>query len=516
MVVHFCSSLFPFCVKRSTIGLVVKGGINVTYCRSCGANIEEVDGSFCRECGEQITTKEESVIDSTETVAQQRKKPMSFKSKVIIITCSALILIGILLFKIGETITSYDRVIDQLEEALNENDGKQLASLLNGTNNSLEINEQTVQGLLTYYDENPSERARLLKRLREEGQALEEGTFDSTEVLSLGTSGKKYLFFDRYMIEVEPVYFEVYTNYDQTTIAMNNEEIVTTTSEEFTAEYGPYVPGTYTFTASYASDYIELEEHSKVTHMGADTTEYVSLYLDGSMVEFNLDYSHLMEVDPVHLYLNGKDTGINVQEQHEVGPLLTDGSITVSYGFEAPWGSVMTEEEPIEYTHMGAGELVIDDTLQTEIQETIITYHKEELSAYTTMDADEITTATPNVVEQVMNNAEADESWGYYYAAEFLGINFYEDSFYLYTEQGTWVIEVGVDVIMNEVFSYAGDKDEELEYTENDQTYGLVFDEEKDKWLVSYVSNYNYVSDDQPIVYEEEEPPFYESVWETE
>ncbi len=479
------------------------------YCRNCGENVTE---SFCKECGQAITV-EEREEQSAENTAQISKQPLSLKTKAIIISASAFIFIGIILFNIGESMTSYERVIDQLEEALNEKDGKQLAKLLHGTDRSLEINEHTVQGLIIYYDENPSERGRLIKRLNEEGKTIEDEPFAPTEALSLGTKGKKYLFFDQYMIEVEPVYFEIYTNYDQTAIFMNDHEIAMSTEEEFTAEYGPFVPGTHTFTASYASEFIDLEEQEKITHMTPGEIGFVSLYLDGTMVEFDLDYSHIMEVSEVFLYLNGEDTGINIQEQREVGPLLTDGSITASYGFEAPWGLLQTGEEPIDYAYMGVGELVLDDALKTDIMETIITYQKEELSAYTSMDESDLTTATSHRVDQIMNESEVDASWGYYYAAELLGMNFYDDAFYMYTEVGDWIVDVGVDVFTNEVFSYSGSEDEKLQYTEHGLTYGMMYDNETEGWLVAYVSNYNIVSGNDPIVHEEEDPPLYKSSW---
>ncbi|MEN2768672.1 zinc ribbon domain-containing protein [Ornithinibacillus xuwenensis] len=534
----------------------------MNYCNQCGEELVE-GAKFCKHCGTPVVEKEQSPeleqpveqasnVEGQETVepveaeettvkeeqvtaaqeepvnpepgtqekgglaAASKKSGQGFKlSKPAILSISivgALILILFVGFFVASSMASPNKIVEKFEEAMHEKDTDTVADLLSSKSLSLEIDKKSVEGFVEYFNENPSEMDLLIDHLKDQVKQYKENPdfkVDDWYAVNLEKDGK-FLVFDNYDITVSPVYFNVYTNYNETEIYLGDEVVATADSDEYYKEIGPFLPGLYSFKAVYKSEYVELTSEVESTNFDPGYTQEVDLYLDGTDVLFELPYYENLE--NVKLYLNGEDIGVNLVEDNEVGPLLTDGSMTFAYEAEFPFGTVKSEELPIDSGYMYA-DFKAGDELKQSLQDVIVQFNKEYLAALTTADGSQLTVANETVIDDVVSGAEDDREWGYNYTGKFIGIDFYDNSFEFFNYGDAWTVDVATNTLTEEAIFYDDEEAPALEPTENEITYELTYDEASSAWLVSYVSWGAYYDSDSVTEYREENPETYTSKW---
>lgn len=499
------------------------------FCRNCGEEIK-VDAKFCKHCGydlEAEKVKGENVermnqkpssdeIVSKEAIKNMQKEPikLSMKSKVFLGVSVALIIFLFIGYKVGDSLTSHKRMTEKFETALLEKDAKTLGHLLTSETKSLKINEDTVKGFIDYYSNNPSEMNNLFTHLKDQGYQYDQdsdyiASSNSYYVANLVKKGKKFIY-DNYEIQVSPVYFDVGTNYSDTVISIDGEEIATTTNADYSKEFGPYLPGTYHFSAVYKSDFVELSTEADYTNFDPEYTDEVYLYIDGEEVSF--DVANKDGLSSVALFIDGEDIGINLIEKDTIGPVLTDGSMNVSFTGEFPWGTLLTEEIPLDNDYMDVNFSLTDENKQ-ELQDALVQYNKEYLAAYTSGDVSDITTVTDEVKTRFVQGIEYDKENDKFYKAKFIGIDFDNDSYSIGYYDDQWRIDVDTITYIEED-SYSPNYNPELELTESEISYQLVYDLDSKTWLVNGDGWPGYMDDADMTEYREEEPETYTSAWE--
>lgn len=513
------------------------------FCRNCGGELAK-DAKFCKHCGFDLTSKSEPTdqqqateegeqkgLYTEQTVNNQNEQPkdqaqatsaqpaqpkqptqMSKQTKIIAGIIGALIIFLFVGYKVAETMTSYERKIDKFETAMHEADHDALAGILTTNNASLEINEDAVGGLIEYYSDYPSELNDLVRHLREQGKAYADDSefmvYESDYYpINLVKNGK-FLIFDRFDIQVSPVYFNVYTNYQDTEILMDGEVIGTATSDDYSKEFGPFLPGTYTFTARYVSDYVELETEATYTNYNPGYVSEVNLYIEADEVYFEVTYADGLE--EVKLLINGEDSGINLLETDTVGPLPIDGTVEVAYEAVLPWGTVTTDPYPLDSGYIYV-DFPVTEELKEIAKEKIIRYNQEYIEAYTQVNDSVFSVASDRLIKEVMDDAEYELEWGRDYKGKFVGINFYEEAFELDYYDQKWYLYVSTDTIYEEtIYSFFS-----TDYRENerDTGYTLVYDKDKADWVVDEVGYVGYLTKDTLVEYRESDPKTFEAVW---
>src|SRR5699024_5331355 len=121
------------------------------------------------------------------------------------------------------------------------------------------------------------------------------GQADTGYAINLDKDGKTFFLYDNYVVQVSPVYFEVYTNYADTEIKMDGNVVVTSDADEYTEEIGPFLPGEYTFTASYKSNFVDLSKEVEAEQFNSDEPESVELFIEGEQVEINAPYDGVLD-----------------------------------------------------------------------------------------------------------------------------------------------------------------------------------------------------------------------------
>jgi len=459
------------------------------FCKECGNKMKE-GAQFCNNCGTSVGQTKE-----TSRVTPKPKKPMTKKTKLLLIIGGAAVILLFGGYKVGEALTSESRLIEKFENALNENDAKAVAKLLTSNDKKVKINETSVKGLLKYYKENPEEIRDTIDTLETQSKVLrtenpmEEleledllNEFAGDSLVNLEKDGK-FLLYDNYQLNIDPVYLELGTNYKDTSLFVDGKEVGKADKPEYVSTFGPFLPGYHKIEAKLKTDFIDLavEEEVFLNEMNEKQNEYVEIDAD----EVTVSLPEGME-GSVSLLINGKDVGVNPLENPTFGPVLTDGTMKVQVVSEFPWGKITSLETPITSDYVQVN--VIDDTVREQLMNTAHEFNMQRGEAFAKMDASKLIVATEEYTDMVIEEAKYFQEQGQNVKLQYLSTNFDVGSTCLEKQDGKWVAYISGEVKTKQTFSY-GEFDSEMEENVMTTRFYFVYDEKNKKWLVNTIGD---------------------------
>lgn len=479
------------------------------FCKNCGKELSG-NAQFCKECGTPVHQQTNMQVSNSQSVSE--RKPMSPQKKKWIIAgvAAAILLIGA--YKIGESLFSQERLINNFEEALINHDDKAMAELLHSSDKKLDINKETVKAFMKYYKENPDEIKVTVESLRNQSEMTDlqedaenfDDLFSSTsdEMVTILQDGK-FIFYDKYQLMIDSTYLTVETNYKDTELYINNEKVDKADQADFVKTYGPYVPGIHDVKAKLKTDFVDLVVEDSITTHGGDQ-QTVDLYLEGEDVHIDTSIDS-EEVDlKGKLYINGKDVGINPFQNEEFGPVLTDGTMKAAVEAELPWGTIKTNEKEIHstYTEINLGE---HEETQKQIMDTVVQNTRESLIAITSGTTSKMTRATEDFKQSVQEEIDEARVFEELFKGKYLSTTFDLNSFMISYEEDAW--KANVDVLIKSQGDYYY-KDETPELEDQSETYEvtLIYDEKAKKWLVDSM-DYRFFFDEENVKEIKEESP---------
>lgn len=459
-------------------------------CKQCGHPMKD-GASFCPECGSPVSA---ALTGNTNTHQTQKGRKRLTKQQKIM--TAAVAIVAILLFafyQIGANLTSKEKAIDNLQQAIAEKDEKALAKLIMSDDPRLEITEKNLAGLISYMDKNPKYLTDLTKELTKQAEKMDaqpensvkaSGTSDA--LLTLKKTGKSLLVFDHYQFEIQPFYINVSTNYKDAVITLNGKEIATADSDEFQKEFGPYVPGIYKVKATYKDEYADLEHTETINSFEYGSYADVPLYLEALYVEFESNF------EDAKIFVNGKDTKKTISELDAFGPVNPGVTIHLERSF--PWGTVKTDEFKVSSDDTYA-ELYFEganDDVKTNIAETIKTFQKSQSDGIIALDASKLSNVTIGYNEQKFADITSWKNSGLQYYGSgikkiVVDLNSIEINYD--TEEKLYSASAKYVATFNGDWSYADSTPEAIaEMKQNEEilytTVSLVYDEAANIWSV--------------------------------
>lgn len=464
------------------------------FCKECGKKLKE-GAQFCNDCGAKTgaNTPNQPVSTSMPTAS---KKPMSKKQKLSLIIAGVVAVFLFGLYKLGESLTSNERLITQFEEAVLENDEKALAKVLSSNNKKLVIDEKSVKGLINYYKENPEIADETFESLKRQANVLSsaekakqtenddllQDVLLSGYFVNLEKDGKTFIY-DRYEINIDPVYLSLGTNFKDTELYIDGKEVGKANKPDFEDTYGPYVPGLHKVEAKLKTDFIDLTTKETIVFAQTEGKQQEGIYLEADQV--TVDIPEELANQKVALYINGKDVGINLAESPTFGPVLMDGTMKMAVEAEFPWGKVKSEELAIE------DDYITPSFISKEMKETFMNsfhnYFTEWADAYTSLDASKLTTTTPSLAQEIVSEATDEKEYGYgiqvkhtasYFDPE-IELEYYDDQ---------WTAYVDAKII-REYDYYNENETPELEELENYYQAQFSYDSKAGKWLIENIDS---------------------------
>jgi uncharacterized membrane protein YvbJ len=252
---------------------------------------------------------------------QQRKvqKPPFYS------VASFIALILLIIYIIGSQLAQPERLIQNFEEAVQNQDYKYMADLMNDSQDKLDATEEDAKAFISYLTRDKAIYEKTIKSLH---ASYKDGPSYVNQAvkpfISLTQDGRSWLFFDRYELKLETYKADLSTNFEHIDLYLGGKKLAATSSADDTVTTPWLFPGIYTFKAvpDIPGGTLQAVETVDVTKSIQNKTQ-VYLELEGQYI-----YPSSNEKD-ARLFVNGKDTGLEIDEISGFGPVSTDGSVIV-------------------------------------------------------------------------------------------------------------------------------------------------------------------------------------------
>lgn len=461
---------------------------------------------------EQETPVPVEPVNTGASVVNQPAKPKgNSKNKWFIGIVAMIAVLGIGLYVLGKSLTSESKIINNFEQAVEDGDAKELKKLLHSDDKNMKITDEGIKGFIALFDGSPNELSNVVKGLKSEAKG--NNIISQSNPVSLKKDGKKWLIFDNYKLVVRPVFFSVSTNYEDTAIYVGDEEVTVSDASYFEEEIGPFMPGEYVLRASHDTGFSNIDAEETVVHSDPEFSKFVDLYIDASSVYFTFDDYQYKNLKSIKLYINGKETDYDLIKDNFVEPLLTDGSMNASFEAELPWGTILTNEVPIDSTDVTVN-FADNEEFQQEIISIIMDFNTEFMKFFTELNIDDLTTVSVSFAELLIDDIAPQLDSGLEYQGSFHGADFYLDSFQLSQNYNDiWFVEVDGITYYEEALYEEGEEAPKMEQVEEETRFVLGYDQSSKEWIVNGLDYASWMDEDDMDRHTVENPEVYTSNW---
>lgn len=310
-------------------------------CGHCRANQEQQD-----------KVKKISVSIPFEKILNNLKwRPLSKKEKIYFYTSLIFIAVifGVHLFI--SSLFSPMAVVEEFEKAILDKDAKHLVSIINRGQKTYSISEKEAASYISYLTKE-NNFTTIDNQLKMQANELDNSQeFVPTPITDKHGNQlvmlnkdykKKWLFYDQYYLEFYPFSLTVSSNLPNTEVFVNDKKATKIKEAKKPMSVGFVFPGEYRFKGTFKSEYgdITKEENINLT-VGNGNSFSVYLQLDGQYVSISSNH------DDAILFVNGKSTGLKVNETESFGPVKTDGSIKLHAERNVNGKTIKTDVIPV-------------------------------------------------------------------------------------------------------------------------------------------------------------------------
>ncbi|MCA0172853.1 zinc ribbon domain-containing protein [Bacillus sp. RAR_GA_16] len=466
----------------------------MNWCHQC--NRSET-GSFCVKCGQKV--------------ARKRQTPLKKSRGVLWVG----IVGGILLVLIGsfltlKWITSPERAVERFKDALLKEDYEAIGKFIPDTNPLLS-QEAELASFVSLLKEHPDQRRLLIQDLERQARSLSdhmlikpnENLFLQMTVME---DGKAFFLFKDYVITSSPIYVEVGTQFNKTSLFINKEE--SGTIGEDGKKIGPFLPGSYQFETVLENEGYTMRGEAEVELAPSEETVQVDLPVNGAFVMPDSNY------EDARLFINGKDTGIAIGDAGEIGPYPTDGSVvmhaekkfeagvvkspSVHFEGEAPFFSIDYREPAVIEKEVADQPEVVQHQDETKlIISAVNTYLNDWIHAYENLETDYFSNLTPELQSYFEERFQSVRENNAAFTGEVVEAAFDLDSFLI--DSSGKKAEIDVLVTMDSANHEQGETNVQTEVTSNGFHYKLV--KSNGKWLIDSREEVEYVDLTNAVVY---------------
>lgn len=481
------------------------------FCIKCGTEIQE-GTLFCIKCGQPYSNKATPIqqaasIQQAEPIqkatpivnvameAQKTNTKLSKMQKVISLAIVTSLLLGVFIYKVGESLTSREKVVSKFSQAIASKDSAELAKYIVSSDPKLKIDAKNIEPFLSYLDKNPSYRNEIVKSIDSQStnMAFLNKLNGKPYLFTLKKQGKTWVLYDKYVFELKPVYIKVFTNYKDTKIFLDNNLVCTADKSDFTKEVGPYLPGLYKMRAFLEGDYVKLEETVDVDLVSnidsSNPNQNIinqKLYLNGYEVSVNSDY------EDAKLFSNGKDTGLAIVDAKKFGPISKDGSVRLYAQKDFPWGTIKSEEVAADGSSNIYLKLnIVNENVKNILMETVNSHNNNSVDAFKNRDISKLVNVSESMKMSINDEIQRAITDKKMFDCGLVKAIFDLDSFNIYQRDNKYYAEVTGIESYSSAWYNEGSPVPKTILKEQDFKYILVFDEKLKKWVLEDTSKYN-------------------------
>lgn len=283
----------------------------------------------------------------------------------------------------------------------------------------INLTSDNVDPLLKSFKNTPSELSSTISNLNSQAINLKNGGIENENFnLYITKVGRTLIFFPKYKIAFKPVFLTLTSNVKGADILINGKKIAKTDNENFSKQFGPYVPGLYTISGKASGSALGNMYNQTKVDLLSDKKQSSSIdVLKGLYLEVTSDY------DNNEIYINGKDTGKSVNSGDKIGPIASGSNVygVINYNGEqikSSSSNISDDDSTINFNYSKQGET--PEQQQSDINNMI--------TGYASALADALTSGNTNQIELYMypgsklNNQQMGNINSYYKGNN----NFYE------------------------------------------------------------------------------------------
>ena len=277
-------------------------------------------------------------MDSVDDTGSSSKTPIdnsasntkiSKQSKIVMILIVFLIIASVVIINVGNSLSDPNKLVTRFEKDVASNNASDLATILSSNDSRLKVDSKSITPLLSYFKSTPAYFNDVVENLKNDALSpkdIKNLSITSGNTLTLTKSGKNFLIFPKYKINIKPSFIKITSAVKDVTFSINNIEIGKSDSDNSAKEFGPYIPGNYSILANYKGKYITLNTPYPVNLVSSNNgiTE-LSVFDD-------LSYLNITSDNPsAEIYIDGKNTNVQVKDASHFGPIKSSSKIYATY-----------------------------------------------------------------------------------------------------------------------------------------------------------------------------------------
>lgn len=306
------------------------------FCTKCGTKLEEGE-SICHNCGYDLNAREykNNENDSSQSTKISQKEDNeafgnSENTKIVISKNFKIGLMGIIILCIligvfvivGKYLTDPSKLVSRFQSDISSSNKADLNKILYSNDERLEINDTNTSALFAYFKDNPSYLNKTISGL--DNQVIDTSlikNYDNTyqNNFSIVNVGKTLLLFPKYKISVKPTFIDIKAGIKDVEFSVGNTKIGKSDTDNFTKEFGPFMPGKYKLYANYKGKYTSLNKSYDVDLINAANGR---VEIDALT---NLNYVKVTgQYSDAEIFVDNKDTGVTIGNSDNFGPLASN------------------------------------------------------------------------------------------------------------------------------------------------------------------------------------------------
>ena len=215
---------------------------NAKYCPKCGTPVKPTD-KYSGKCGNHLQQLKPKP-------APKPRKPMSKKSKVMLFSGLAVLIVLLGLYNLGKSRFSRENQVSAIIIAL-KNPSEDLTPYVKIDDTRAVVNKDTLKPIQKYYE-----------KRRQEANNL-----DSESNLNLITSGRKLLFYPKYVLKLDTYSPKVLSNHANSEIYLDGKKVGTVVKdgESYSKTLSHVIPGQHELMVKFKANGVSVNIFA-VTH----------------------------------------------------------------------------------------------------------------------------------------------------------------------------------------------------------------------------------------------------------
>ncbi|WP_409292633.1 zinc ribbon domain-containing protein [Peribacillus sp. SCS-37] len=310
------------------------------YCKQCGSKINE-GKQFCTNCGVKAETGEAGPAGQAAPGAPNPVQPSrsqasvtngllrSTKSKVIfgsLVLAAAVLLTA---FYVTNHFLAPEKKAGGFIKAVQENDAAKVKKYINSGQIEIKADDAQAKAFIKYLKSQPrilreadDQFKTTIAKLDRQKDLTVSASGGSDRLIDIKYTGKKWLLFNNYAIEVQPVYISVPALGEAADITINGKKAGRVDKKEET--FGPYLPGEYKIKAEINGVYGKVVKEAEAASSDAEDQNLpVEFDLSENYIDLDSNYAD------ADVYVNGKSIGKKVSDLEGIGPVERNGTVKV-------------------------------------------------------------------------------------------------------------------------------------------------------------------------------------------